>query len=227
MHLLVLEGEWHMVEPTASQADTRVYSAVHTTFRLMTNRFVDATQKQELSALQPMIGSHWDVYAALLHHHHHTEDESIFPALLAVRPDLQTLLDSLAEDHRQLVVSIDEASAAVSAFAQDPDPAKQKSMHQAIVVVRDAFFPHLDVEDAQIIPAITQSMPPKEWERLDQQALKSIPRQYLATAVGGLDEVIRGTPAEERPPPPPAPIRIMLALSWRKKWAAWVKPLLA
>ena len=215
-----------MVQSAESQADTRIFQIVHKTFRLMTNRFVDATEKLPPSTLQPMIGSHWDFYAAVLHHHHHTEDDSIYPALLAVKPDLETLVKTLAEDHRQLVGSIDDANAAVTAFEHEPDPANQKSMHEAIVAVRDAFFPHLDVEDAQIIPAITQSMPPKEWDRLDKQALKSIPRQYLPTAVGALDEVIQGLPEQERPPPPPLPIRLMLALSWRKKWAVWVEPLL-
>jgi len=215
-----------MVQSAESQADTRIFQIVHKTFRLMTNRFVDATEKLPPSTLQPMIGSHWDFYAAVLHHHHHTEDDNIYPALLAVRPELESLVNTLAEDHRQLADSIDGASAAVTAFVQEPDPANQKSMHEAIVAVRDAFFPHLDVEDAQIIPAITQSMPPKEWDRLDKQALKSIPRQYLPYAVGGLDEVIKGLPEQERPPPPPLPIRLMLAVSWRKKWAAWVKPLL-
>jgi hypothetical protein len=90
--------------------------------------------------------------------------------------------------------------------------------------VRDAFFPHLDVEDEQIVPAIAESIPPKEWNRLDQQALRTIPRKQLPTAVGALDEIVRNLPVEERPPPPPPPIRIMLALSWRKKWAAWMQP---
>jgi hemerythrin-like domain-containing protein len=215
-----------MVQHADSYADTRLFYAVHKTFRLMTNRFVDATEKLAPSTLQPMIGSRWSFYAAILYEHHHTEDDSIFPALLAVRPDLETLVNTLAEDHRRLVGSMDGANAAVTSFVQQPDPANQKTMHDAIAAVRDEFFPHLDVEDAQLIPAITDSMPPKEWERLDNQALKSIPRQYLPTAVGGLDEVIRGLPEQDRPPPPPLPIRMMLVLSWRKKWAAWVKPLI-
>ena len=44
--------------------------------------------------------------------------------------------------------------------------------------------------------------------------------------LGFLDDVIQGMPEAERPPPPPLPIRVMLALSWRKKFAAWMKPLL-
>jgi hypothetical protein len=62
---------------------------------------------------------------------------------------------------------------------------------------------------------------------MDNEALKSIPRQYLPKAVGALDEVIRSLPEAERPSGPPPPIRLMLALAWRKKWAEFVKPLSA
>ena len=99
-------------------------------------------------------------------------------------------------------------------------------MHDGVVAVRELFFPHLDIEDEKILPAIAESIPPKEWDRMDKAALKSIPREYLPTAVGALDEFIQGLPKEERPPAPPPPIRVMLALSWRKKWSSWVKPLL-
>ena len=211
----------------ASGADTRVLRAVHKTFRLATNRLVDATDKLQSSALQPVIGARWSFYSNVLHHHHHTEDDSVFPALLAVRPDMETLVKTLEEDHRQLVSDIDAVAAAVTNFERQPDDANQKAVHDAIVAVRDTFFPHLDVEDAQVIPAIAESMPPDEWDRLDQEALRSIPRQYLPTAVGSLDEVIRALPQGERPPPPPPLIRVMLAVSWRRKWAAFIRPLLA
>jgi hypothetical protein len=210
---------------TESHADTRLLQAVHKAFRLATTRLVDATESLDPSALRPIIGPRWSFYAAVLHHHHHNEDDSAFPALLAVRPDMDTLVEKLEDDHRQLAVAVDDATVAVTAFEKQPDPARQKTMHDAIVVVRDAFFPHLDVEDAQIIPAFAESIPPRQWESLDQEALKSIPRQYLPTAVGSIDEVIRGLPKKERPPPPPPPIRLMLALSWRRKWAGWVRPL--
>ena len=99
-------------------------------------------------------------------------------------------------------------------------------MHDALVALRDWFFPHLDLEDETILPAIAESIPPKQWDQLDKAALKSIPRKHLASAVGALDEVIRSLPEEERPAPPPPPIRIMLSLSWRKQWMARVKPFL-
>jgi hemerythrin-like domain-containing protein len=208
-----------------AHADTRVLQAVHKTFRLATTRLVDGTERLEPAALQPIIGSYWQFYAAVLHHHHHTEDTAVFPALVAVRPDLQALVDKLEAEHKGLVAALDAANSAVVAFTNQPDRTAQQEMHNSITAVRDEFFPHLDVEDAEVIPALAESIPPKEWDRLDKQALKSIPRPYLSRAVGALDEVIRGLPEAERPSGPPPPIRIMLAVSWRRKWAEYVKPI--
>jgi hemerythrin-like domain-containing protein len=185
---------------------------------------VEATEKLEPSELQPVLGQYWSFYAAVLHHHHHIEDTSAFPALLAVRPDMAGFIEALEEDHRQLIRNMEAVDSAVAAFEEQPDALHQKAVWDAAVGVRELFFPHLDAEDEKILPAIARSIPPKEWERLDKAALKSIPREYMPKAVGALDEVSRMLPEQEQPPPPPPPIRLMLSLSWRKKWSTWVKP---
>jgi hemerythrin-like domain-containing protein len=208
-----------------SRADTRVYEVVHDAFRLATTRLTGATEKLEPSVLRGVIGERWAFYAAVLHHHHHNEDDSIFPALVAVRPDMDTLIQKLESEHQQLIGAMQAVDAALSAFEQQPDAPHQESLHDAMLAVRDMFIPHLDVEDAQILPAIAESVPPKEWDRIDKAALKSIPREQLPLAVGSLDEIIQGMAKAQQPPPPPPPIRLMLTLSWRKKWSAWVEPL--
>ena len=215
-----------MVAQGSAQADTRLYLVVHKAFRLATNRLVDASEKLEPSQLQSIFGPRWSFYAAVLHHHHHTEDDQIFPALLAVRPDMGPLIEKLEDDHLQLVQTMEAVDSAVSAIERTPDAAHQKALHESLVAVRDAFFPHLDIEDEQILPAIAESIAPKLWEEMDDEALKTIPRKHLPIAVAFLDDVVRGMPRAEQPPPPPLPIRLMLALSWRKKFAAWVTPLL-
>ena len=210
-----------------THADTRVLQVVHKTFRLATTRMVDASERLEGSALKPVIGPFWNFYSAVLHHHHHTEDTAAFPALIAVRPDMGALVDGLEEDHRRLVASIEGVHATVSAFENRPDPATQRALHDALVALRDQFFAHLDVEDGKVVPVFAEAIPPEDWDRMDNEALKSIPRQHLPRAVGALDEVIRSLPEAERPSGPPPPIRFMLAVSWRRKWAAFVKPLTA
>jgi hemerythrin-like domain-containing protein len=215
-----------MSTQTTSQTDIRLYRVVHQTFRRSTTRLVDATAKLEPNELQPVIGPYWDFYTAILHHHHHTEDVSIFPALLSVRPEMRSTIDMLEDEHVELGPNIDAVEVAVATFMSRPDASAQRAMHEALVVLRDWFFPHLDLEDEKVLPAIAESIPPKQWNQLDKAALKSIPRKHLGFAVAALDEVIRSLPEEERPAQPPPPIRLMLAVSWRTKWSALVQPLL-
>jgi hemerythrin-like domain-containing protein len=211
---------------TTTQTDIRMYKAVHELFRRYTTRLVDASAKLEPSTLKPSIRPHWDFYTAMLDHHHRTEDASIFPALLKVRPDLRPTIDQLEDEHVELEPNLDAVHVAVAAFLARPEVATQQAVHEALVALRAWFFPHLDLEDEKILPAIADSMPPKQWQQLDKAALKSIPRKHLAWAVGALDEVFETLPDQDRPGSPPPPIRVMLQLSWRRRWMKAVEPIL-
>jgi hemerythrin-like domain-containing protein len=219
---MTLKGEEHN-----THADTRLLQAAHRTLRLATTRMVDATERLEPAALRPVITPFWNFYAAALHHHHHTEDTAAFPALISVRPDMAALVAELEEDHQRLAATIDAVHLAVQAFEHKPDSATQRRLHDTFSALRDRFFAHLDNEDAKVLPVFAEAIPPKEWNRMDNKALRSIPRQHLPKAVGALDEVIRSLPEAERPSSPPPPIRFMLAVSWRNKWAEFVRPLAA
>ena len=212
--------------PTGERVDVRLLQIVHKTFRLATTRMVDASAKLEPSKLRPAIVPFWEFYAAVLHHRHHTEDTVAFPALVAQRPEFAGLVGTLMEDHKRLDAALQSAGAAVAAFAEAPGADTQQAMHGSFVAVRDEFFPHLDIEDEKVIPAFAESIPHAQWEEMDTNALKSIPRRYLSKAVAALDEVIQTVPEPERPVGgPPLPLRLLLTLSWRKKWAAFVAPL--
>jgi len=215
-----------MSTQTTPLTDIRLYRVVHEMFRRATTRLVDATARLEPSTLEPVIRPYWDFYTAILHHHHHTEDVSVFPALLAGRPEMRSIIDMLEDEHVELGPNIDAVEVAVANFVTRPDVSRQRAVHDAAVTLRDWFFPHLDLEDEKVLPAIAESIPPKQWNQLDKAALKSIPRNHLAFAVSALDEVIQGLPEQDRPAPPPSPIRLMLAVSWRQRWSALVQPLL-
>ena len=55
--------------------------------------------------------------------------------------------------------------------------------------------------------------------------MRAVPKADLPIVAGALDEVVRGLPREERPPPPPLLVRLLVALSWRKRDAEFVRPL--
>jgi Hemerythrin HHE cation binding domain len=215
-----------MADGSTVMADTRLLQAVHKTFRLATTRMVDATAKLDPSALQAAIGPYWSFYSAILNYHHHTEDTEEFPALVLVYPEINPLIEQLGGDHKKMEGAIENIDAAVGAFQKSPDAAGRERLNAAVTELRDLFFTHLDLEDAEVIPMFAKWIPPDEWARMDAKALRGIPKPQLPIAVGALDEVIRSLPAVDRPSGPPIPVRIMVALSWRKKWAALVRPLL-
>ena len=72
---------------------------------------------------------------------------------------------------------------------------------------------------------IADSIPPAEWDEMSDEQLKSIPKRDLGFAVAALDETMATVPDDERPPPPPLPVRLMLAVSWRRRWRKFIAPL--
>jgi hemerythrin-like domain-containing protein len=213
-------------ESNGKGADIRLIQAVHNTFRVGLTRMIDATAKLEPSALQSSVGRYWNFYAAILDYHHHNEDEEDFPMLAGYYPDIQPLVDELGADHRQMLEVMAKVNAAVESFQTTPDVAGRDKINAAAVELRDLFFPHLDREDAEVLPMYAKWIPYDEWDKLETKALKGIPRPVMPYAVGALDETIRSTPEAERPEGPPLPVKIFLSLSWRKKWAGLVEPLL-
>jgi Hemerythrin HHE cation binding domain len=215
-----------MAHDDNSLADTRLLQAVHKTFRVATTRMTEATAKLEPAALRPAIGPYWTFFHVMLEYHHHTEDHEDFPILTRYYPDIEPLIGDLGQEHLKMVGVMEEIDGAVRAFEQSPDVAGRDRINAGAVELRDLFFPHLDREDAEVLPMFAKWIPPKEWEEMDTKALRSIPKPQLPFAVGALDETIRSLPPTDQPSGPPLPVRMMLALSWRKKWATLVQPLL-
>jgi hemerythrin-like domain-containing protein len=207
-------------------ADIRLIQVVHNMFRLGITRMVEATAELEPAALQSSIGPYWAFYSSILDYHHHNEDDHDFPLLVSKYPDIQPLVDELGADHRQMLSVLKEIDTAVDSFQKQPNVTNRDAVNAGAVELRDLFFPHLDREDAEVLPMYAKWIPFDEWDRLETKALKGIPKPYTGTAVGAIDEVIRSTPEAQQPAPPPLPVRILLSLSWRKKWAAFVRPLL-
>ena len=206
-------------------ADNRQYLVVHAALRRVFDRFVHATERQEPARLAPVIEERWATTVRLLHHHHEGEDAKFFPAIASASPDAKPLIDRLEAEHHELVPKLDAADAAVARFAKQADSESLRAAHDAIKVVQDTLVPHLDIEDAELLPIAARSVDNDEWERLGDEALRSLPKRDLPIAAGALDEVLQDLPKSEWPPPPPIPIRILLALFWRRQYRKFVAPL--
>jgi hemerythrin-like domain-containing protein len=207
-------------------ADTREYLVVHQGLRLTLNRFVDATERLDPARLAGVIRSRWALFARSLHHHHEVEDSDFFPMITRARPDKSVLVDRLESEHRELVDQLAAVDAAIDALESDASVTTKQAVHSTIKTVRDNLVPHLDVEDAELLPAAAESVRGDEWKRVSVQALRSIPKKDLPIVAGAIDEVVRSLPKERQPPPPPLLVRALVALSWRKRYAKFIEPLI-
>src|SRR5262249_21221187 len=164
---------------TTAHADTREYLVVHQAIRLVLQRFVDATERLDPTRLADVLPSRWALFTRLLHHHHEVEDNDFFPVIQRSAPESASLIERLEREHRDLVVRLDAAETAVAALELHADDGTKQAAHDAISAVHDELFPHLDIEDADLLPAAAQTVPSGEWKRLSEQAMKTIPKPDL------------------------------------------------
>jgi hemerythrin-like domain-containing protein len=208
-----------------TKADIRDVLVVHTILRRMLDKLIAATERLDPAEAASVIPSRWALYVRGLHHHHEGEDNDFFPVIVRDAPSTEVLVTQLSSEHQELVTLLDAADAAVAALEQQPSADNRQAARDAMAAVRDQLFPHLDKEEAQLLPVAADSVDPAEWKRLGDDAFRSVPKSDLPVVAGAFDDVARSLPAADRPPPPPIFVRVLVAVAWRRRYEKWIAPL--
>lgn len=159
-----------------------------------------------------------DGFIGELHAHHTVEDELFFPALASRVPTFAAEQDAvLAAEHVELDAIMGALQQAVRGMAQGLDVAgHHATAATSAEALADFLDHHLGIEDADVLPLFARHFTVEEYQRLDDQSLKSIgPRQLLFTvpwAVCAGDPETRAQVLAEAP----APIRVIWALTRRR-----------
>jgi hemerythrin-like domain-containing protein len=208
-----------------TKADIRDVLVVHTILRQLLDKMIDASEGLEPAEAGSVIPSRWALYVRGLHHHHEGEDHDFFPVIVRDAPTTEALVQQLEAEHQQLVELLDATDAAMATLEQQPSAENRQAAQDAMAAVKEQLFPHLDKEEAQLLPVAADSVDPAEWKRLGDAAFRSIPRADVPIVSGAFEAVVMSLPPAERPPPPPTFVRVMVSLSWRKRYRKWVAPL--
>lgn len=208
-------------------ADLRLYRLVHRAFRQTGKEIAEAmpnlvdADQEKLARIADI----WDFYSRALRMHHVHEDDEIWPVLVQRRPDFAETEAEMKREHGEVDDKLDPADAAAATLRTATDAKTVAVATQAFAACVRKLDEHLDHEEDVALPAVHEAFGQEEFAKMDEHFLRSTPKADLPYAAATLDELARQTPEADRPPPPPLPVRLMLALSWRRKYHKFVAPL--
>ncbi len=168
----------------AAVAETRLLHKMH---RAATSLLADAAQRD--SAPLPMLGELRDFLVAALRHHHESEDDELWPQLIAADPAAGPGLTALNREHDALDSGLDALAA-----APVRDDADRPALAAAATAVRDLVHEHLDHEEPVLFPVLAAHMSDLAWAAFSQKVIASAPPVNAHLNIGFFEQV--GTPAE-------------------------------
>lgn len=123
---------------------------------------------------------YWAGYSAELHQHHTTEDDLIFPALIARVPVAAELIERTDAEHGQLDALVARCNHALAALA---DGVRSADLAASFAGLAAHMATHLDFEDDDVLPLFERHFTVEEYTELEQQAMADLDMRQALFAV--------------------------------------------
>lgn len=169
-----------------------------------------------------VVAEHIEFILTSLHNHHTAEDEYLWPILLERARPSADLIQRMEDQHQVVAELTAQAERVVSVWRREPTPMSTAQLADTLTRLTDALVEHLDDEEAQVLPLVTEHVTVAEWKELGQRSFDKFPRSALPIMLGQLLEA--ATPDEGALffGKLPAPVRLVWGLSGRRRYAGYV-----
>jgi iron-sulfur cluster repair protein YtfE (RIC family) len=193
----------HFAHEPVAVIETRLAHEVH---RVATTLLAEAAVRP--SAPLTVLAQLRDFLVVNLRHHHETEDEDLWPQIVAAAPDIAVALKELSKEHEQLDEALDRL-AAVEVDDSGTDEVRVR-LHEAAVAVRDTVHSHLAHEEPVLFPALREHISPEYWAAFSQRVITTTPPVAGHLMIGFLEEVGTAEEVELMLAALPEPVRPLL-----------------
>lgn len=160
-----------MTADSIPPADTSDMPAVHKVFR---DSLAAAPQFIAGSAgadpRRAMIANYYANLINFLKVHHDGEEELVFPLLIERAPEQRDILDKAAADHQAVVGLMVTVNDHIELWQAKGDDGAQ-GLLDALAALQAALIPHLDEEEATVLPLAAAHMNAAEWGQLPGHAM--------------------------------------------------------
>lgn len=171
-------------------ADTSDMAQVHRVFRDAISAaptLVAGTTAQDPDRRE-LVASYYRNVLALLHAHHDGEDELVWPILMQRAPDQAADVQRIAGQHREVDSALRSAAAAIHTWQESGDDGSTRAAAVAISALGAALLPHLDEEEAVILPLAARHIFAPEWGELPGHALRNFTGEKMWLVLGLIRE---------------------------------------
>ena len=89
-------------------------------------------------------------YCRFVHTHHRAEDVLLFPRLRETNPAIDSVVDRLEDDHREVAVHLEEVEQDAGALSDDDGIDSRRSLAEALARLADHLLAHLAFEEENV-----------------------------------------------------------------------------
>ncbi|MFE0178763.1 hemerythrin domain-containing protein [Streptomyces sp. NPDC059002] len=199
---------------------TREMVMIHRIFRRESRVMAELVQEVQPgdSGRATVLEEAWHTYATGLHLHHTGEDELLWPQLLArVDLDAEQVLRMEAQ-HEELSASLDQVELLMESWVPSAPVAQRDALVDALLQHHHTLCAHLDEEERDVMPLVTQHVTEAQWRALGERGLAETPRNRRMIALGAILEDASEDERAEFLGRLPGPARLLWHLVGRRQY---------
>jgi hypothetical protein len=193
------------VSEPAPRPDTTDMRAVHNVFRsslASTPAFVASTTGND--ERRALMVNYYANLVAFLEAHHDGEEDLVFPLLMERAPESRELIEQIAGQHAEVVGLMGAVRDNLISWEATGDVAASEVL-QAFQSLDEILSPHLDQEEADILPMAADYLTVEEWGALPGHAMSRFGGDKIWLILGLIRENFtdeqRAMMMDQMPPP--------------------------
>ena len=151
-----------------------------------------------------VVANYYENVLSFLHAHHESEEEVVFPLLRSRCPDVDALVDQLAQQHEEALMLLATARQWLAAWPGGGD-AVQLEVVGALGSLRTHLVDHLEEEERLGLPLAAEYLSAEEWGQLPGHGLRAFDGDKVWLILGLIRERMNGAQRDamlEHMPPP-------------------------
>ncbi len=210
-----------------SPIDVRDMAIVHRTFRRAFDESATLVRANPTPSAQRVVflADHIDFCIGLLHTHHASEDELLYPLLLARAPEQTAAIEQTGHEHVLVNDTIESVTEACAVWRVNPTTESGERLAVALDTLNETLQPHLDHEERDIVSLAAVTLTQAEWDALGEHATSHIPRKMMPVAFGMLLEPLDEDDRARMKRELPAPVRLLFGPLIQRPWNKYAKTL--